>query len=162
MSIGGWDEGTLERFVQDRVPRQAGMTVLDSATQGSVRVSTSSAAEGPSAVSADLPYTACEVTLSPGVWLVYAQATLIGATATDGKQLALYDPDAAAVIAGSYGPVADSVVAVYVQAATLAVVVATGAQRVRMVALRNGASQISVGYAGALTDEQRIMAVALR
>ena len=31
-----------------------------------------------------------------------------------------------------------------------------------MIALRNGASQVSVGYAGALTDEQRIMAVALR
>ena len=162
MSIGGWDEGALERFIQDRIPRQAGPTVPGSATEGSVRESVSSAAEGPSAVSADLPYTACEVTLSRGVWLVYAQATLVGATATDGKQLALYDADAAAVIAGSSGPVADSAVGVYVQATTLAVVVSTGSRRVRMIALRNGASQVSVGYASALTDEQRITAVALR
>ena len=126
-----------------------------------VLTSKATTAQGPGTISTDLVYTSVEVTLTPGIWLVWGQATMSSQTAADTKQLGLYNNTAGAAIADSKGP-ASGRPAVNVDElfVTFAFVTVTTSFAVRLIGYRNGASQISFGYGGGgITDEQRITAV---
>lgn len=126
-----------------------------------VLTASSTVAEGPSGVGVDLTYTQVTVTLTPGKWLVYGQASLKCGGALDGLQLSLWNNTAGAEITDSTSAVnTPPAIGFEVALQTTAVVTVTSSVDVRLRAKRNGGSTVSVGYGGGtLTGEQRITAV---
>lgn len=120
--------------------------------------------EGPAALGANLVYTAVEITITAGTWLVFAQATLSSQAAIDGKAIGIYNQTAGAYIANTTSPALDATVVNGFQAFfTYAVVSVTADTKLRIIAFRNGASQISVGYTGGgISPTQRITAIKIR
>lgn len=137
------------------------LSELGAAGERTVVTSAATAAEGPSALGTDLTYTAVEVTLTPGLWLVYGQATLTNGMALDGMQLALWNNTSGVEIANSTGPVGvPAATGGTTHVTTTAVVTISASTAVRLRGRRNGSSTVAFGYGGGtLSGEQRITAV---
>jgi hypothetical protein len=126
---------------------------------GTLEEDSSTTAQGPGTLSTDLIYTHVSVTLAAGTWLVYGQAT-VSTSVADGKQLALHD--GTAEITNSAGPVEGAAGTSEASLATTAIVTVAASTTVKLLAKRNGASQLTFGYSGGvLVAEQRITAIRL-
>jgi hypothetical protein len=122
----------------------------------------STVGQGPSAIGTDLVYTQINLALDKGTWLVYAQATLSSQANADSKQIGLWNATDNVDVPSSKGPALDTpAINVNTGHSTWALVTLTKDSTLRIKAFRNGASQVTIGYPGALVDEQRMMAFRL-
>lgn len=152
-------DSVATRAAEDALSEGLADTQSRLAVLGTVQQQSSTAAQGPGAVGADVVYGAISVSLVPGTWLVYGQASL-KTNVVDYKQLALWDGTAEIVDSASAVD-ANAAAGVEVPFATTAVITVTSTTTVWLLAKRGGASQISVGAGGPLVTEQRITAVRL-
>lgn len=151
------------RFTQRQVAdsrAQENFDQLASVLATTVAPATSSAVQGPSTVGTDLVYTAIDLVLKPGTWLVYGQATLVSQTAADGKQLGLFNVTANADVPNSKGPAGGAATTNAPEPyTTMTVVTLATESTLRLKGFRNGASQIQIGFGFVFTAMQRMLAV---
>lgn len=160
MSPQGVTRDEFERLLDERLaPFRQLISQLQGTLSSAPIEAKSSVAEAFGATSADVQYNSIVLTLTPGKWLIAAQAT-VGSDVTDGKQLGIWNATAGGPLANSKGPAVDCVGGGYVGLTTVCYTESAVNVAVKMIAYRNGASQSRIGYPfGGLSEHQRITAV---
>lgn len=159
--------GQIEAFIRDRfgpldvfIRQLQGLTFLQAS---------GSAVVGPGALGAAVVYSpapACELTLTPGTWLVWACATLVGGAALDTKVIALWDVAAGAELTGTRGSGGSAPTLGYPenhQTVAVVTVAPAATKTVRILGKPNGASTMQIGLAAAgVQPTQRMLGVLLQ